>query len=785
MGGRLRLANSYYSVFSFVVVLLLLTPITTFGQGIQFPIDHEGSVTIQEIGDMFEITGTWEFSEPPDWKDLIDWTDPCCASFTLIDQWDCNNPERHGSRSLFFTFTFKVSFPPKCEDTLCFWAADYPDSGHVCFTSNLVAYSSTAQLRDACNQEIRNRGVSTLCFADIDELVKPFAILRRDNSGVTFPWSIIGHFYVDNVQTWACQLYLSSSDSTSATYQADSWHIWQWFDGDTLNDFKDVTFSIPYGRTSAYNICGGKAEITIGEINFLDTLSINNIYGQYAICIPSDEFLELGTCVSIDNHYEYWPPECINLGCKIEAYCEDTLLTTSSAADMSYPSFNTDFESSQYQSCGFKDITLPITWKASVSGGSEAPTVRFSEPDDMTLRIFHGFRADSIKMDQQHPVPPADLGVGDTLYTEFNPFPSLIQNCRIKYTPCIIGRRVGHFKYGSFSPSIYRRNPFIADSIGNCQIYYIVTDTVSGYCDTSAYKLIEVKAKLKIDKPRRDTTFWISAVPEMPQIKCRAHIAGIDSVSQTSLRFNWKIKLKYKTFTLERTGSRLGIGDWIPNYGNDFGGDTVLVDVGVKYGADSLVAHWGALDSIRVLGKNPNVDSAKAYLRRGYEEPDKARQAELIGQLESNYQQFNGSGKLNGLPNIGADKKGVGMMQLTVATLSRNYYWNWKVNADSGKGILSVKWADSNSKFNDWIRLGWPKPTNDNRLFDTYCRYNGGRYYSNVIRDNDTVYVRNIIWKEGCGICDTMNSQSAIDTVDVPGCRQSGCCYSDHAMEIH
>ena len=358
---------------------------------------------------------------------------------------------------------------------------------------------------------------------------------------------------------------------------------------------------------------------------------------------------------------------------------------------------------------------------------------------------------------------------------------------RIRYAWKVVPSNAGHYRYGAGYPLVYRNNQFIADRAGDCQIFYAIIDTVNGYADTSVYKTVHVKAKLVIDKPRRDTTFWITPAPLMPQIKCRAHIAGVDSAAQQTLSFNWKIKLKYKNYVLEKQGSRTGIGDWIPNFGADFGGDTVMIDAGVKYGQDSLKAHIIARDSVRVRGQNPLADSAKAYLRRGYEEPDKARQAEVIGQMESNYRQFCTSGDTIGWPIVSRDG-GVGMMRITVATPNRNLFWGWKINADAGKSTLADKWASSNSWFDARVRDGWPTPTTDNRLYDTYCRYNGGQYYSNPPLDPTEAcppcYHRNHIWADSCGVCNPNQPQFDRRVTD-NSCRQSGCCYSDDAMEIH
>jgi hypothetical protein len=213
-------------------------------------------------------------------------------------------------------------------------------------------------------------------------------------------------------------------------------------------------------------------------------------------------------------------------------------------------------------------------------------------------------------------------------------------------------------------------------------------------------------------------------------------------------------------------------------------GGYVKLDAGVKWGNDSLTAHYVVADSVKVLGENPIEAMIRAYLRDGYTDHDKARQAEVIGQMESSYRQFRNTGAKRGFPLVSADN-GVGIMQITPPpAVSRNRYWNWQTNVDGGKDILQDKWTFSNSWFDYWTGRGWPQPTSDNRLYDTYCRYNGGRYYSNdSLKTGEKFYARNLLWADSCGVCSVNNPQADRDTTGA--CVQSGCCYADDAMEIH
>jgi hypothetical protein len=272
----------------------------------------------------------------------------------------------------------------------------------------------------------------------------------------------------------------------------------------------------------------------------------------------------------------------------------------------------------------------------------------------------------------------------------------------------------------------------------------------------------------------------------MPELKCRAHIAGVDTALQRDILFHWKIKMEYDSVLIRQDTVR-GIKNWAPAWKDDFGGGYVSINVWAKYRSDSFYTAILPCDSIKLLGKNPVNDTIKAYLRADYDDEDKARQAEVIGFKESTYLQFNIENEDDnpeGFPLINRRAPiGVGIMQITDPKPTREDYWNWKINIDHGKHELANKWNSSEFWFHGRVGEGWPVPTDSNLLYDTYCRYNGGRYFSNIKNDSSQyIYVRNLYWINACGDCND-NPEAEKDTLKV--CHQSGCCYSDQAMSIH
>jgi hypothetical protein len=534
-----------------------------------------------------------------------------------------------------------------------------------------------------------------------------------------------------------------------------------------------MTFFLNIKRTAYYSTYADEVEFTIEDLSFKDTLVIAWSFLPYTICLAPGEPLTFGTEISTD--VWGWPVDCQTMIGRIYGR-KDTTIIISTADTILQNCFTTPPETSSFHGLPYfhyKNLTL--NWKAQVDIGP----LRNAKPLFTTLHIIHAFRADSVKITSHH---PDSIYVGDSVRVEAWNSPFLVDQLRLKYDWRASGPPGGgHFR---FAHHYYRHNFFIATRPGTYTIYYTPTDTVSGFgCTVLRNRAIVVKPpELKIDSPRKDTTFWISDVPQMPEIKCRAHIAGPDSAAQESLQFNWRIAMEFNDLSLARMGSAIGVCDWIPNFAEDFGGGYVSLDAGAKFGSDSLTAHYVTVDSIKILGTNPAETTIRVYLIDGYQDPDRARQAEVIGQMESGYRQFINTGPMRGFPLVSGDG-GVGIMQITNPPPERSDYWNWHTNVDTGKEILENKWTASNQWFNARVAEGWPQPTNDNLLFDTYCRFNGGRYYSAVISQGDSIYVRNIMWINSCGICNPNNSQADEDTLG--NCSQSGCCYADDAMAIH
>jgi len=208
--------------------------------------------------------------------------------------------------------------------------------------------------------------------------------------------------------------------------------------------------------------------------------------------------------------------------------------------------------------------------------------------------------------------------------------------------------------------------------------------------------------------------------------------------------------------------------------------------VKVEYKEEELEKILEYADSVQVWAQNPNTETAETYLQAGYTNADRARQAVVIAQKESNVEQFTYRENCNyGAPLISIDGYGVGMMQITNPSPVPQDYWNWRANVDHGKEILQMKWDWATNWFNQRVAEGWPEPTIENYLYGTYCLYNIGWYYSNIEENGVLIYVRNVVWANECGAGRCQQWYHYDYHLIEEKCKQSGCCYADDAMRIH
>jgi hypothetical protein len=506
------------------------------------------------------------------------------------------------------------------------------------------------------------------------------------------------------------------------------------------------------GATSAYV---DEASFEIESLVFEDTLVISGNYPQQTVCLTRESPLIFGTKGSID--VTGWPCECLDLSGTIIGLVDSTQINTLGMTLIPGCFEAKPCTSSFYGRPFYMSEYVNFNWKAVVGDNPCTRPPRIAKPTSTQLHIYHNFLADSIRITDHH---PDSIYVGDSVRVAASTTPRLAQQPRALYwwratnPPGATSR----FKYDCRPDTL---NYFFPNTPGNYEIYFMCCDTLSGYCDTSAHKTVVVRPpELKIDSPRKDTTFWISVDPQMPEIKCRAHIANLDSAAQETLQFNWRISIDYGEINLDKTGSVTGIRNWIPDFETDFAGGAVTIDVGVEYGADSLTAHYVVADHVKLLGRNIQGNRqtvVEAHINGLNQYEDEARSAAKGAACyeTDNYFQFHESGDSIGLPyhEIGGGA-GRGIMQLTFgAYVTRNSLWSWHENVRMGTQVCHENYNSAIHNFTDYVP-GY-QPTAAQITRQILSKYNGGtgtrysKYYPLPIND----FLRDTIYCADCGAC--------------------------------
>jgi hypothetical protein len=178
--------------FVTIALFIFFAKNTAVAQGIAFPIDHNGIVWAEVIENMLEVRGIVETEEPPPWEEIISYTPIPCAKVELIDKWDCANPERHGTRSLFFYYLFQVRFDEFCDTCVCFFKKNEPQRGEACICNDWLKLDARAWITDICDNEVNMRLPGHMQFLDKEERIVFHAELRNDKCRAQFPNTVVG-----------------------------------------------------------------------------------------------------------------------------------------------------------------------------------------------------------------------------------------------------------------------------------------------------------------------------------------------------------------------------------------------------------------------------------------------------------------------------------------------------------------------------------------------------------------------------------------------------------------
>lgn len=468
-------------------------------QSIIFPTDNGGYVTLQQVGNLLELFGAINQPQPPNWISLIEFSGPACAQAKLVEKWDCNNPERFGYRSLFYYYRFLITFEPKCEGELCVYVVGHPEYGRLCFNSRMARFVARAEIRDACDHEVNHRLPAYSMYVDMDEAIEFYVRLSADTCGLEFPEQIMGRVFGTTGMHWVF-LDRQETGSCYAVYGSARFRPRNYFAPGTAGY---LSFTVPYGRGGYYLTYADEVEFCIEEIVFQDSLPIENYYGDNAACFPDGDYVQFGMGVSMD--IDGWPPTCLKPKGTIFGYRGQDLLVITADTIRGSDFFYTIPDSANLLINGPYEETVNLTWQANVDDWD----LRVAQPPQTRLRIFHAFRADTIKF---NPAPPDTfIYCGDTLHIWANPKPALLDQDRVEYiwhvTPT---NPKAHFRYNYIHN---KNNEFWSDTAGVFDLSYTVRDTANGYEQTSSGKRVRVlPPKITITAPANGAKLTFATV---------------------------------------------------------------------------------------------------------------------------------------------------------------------------------------------------------------------------------------------------------------------------------
>ncbi len=773
----------------FLVIFVLMLSYNAFFERsysqAQIFIPDEGGLLISKLDNYtLQIWGTVIDLTNPPFETLVDITSSNCAYYKVTSEWNCNNPQRDGSTSLAFYKRVQMSFDPKCDGDICFIAKGHPEYGEICFENHSSEIRLAAAIQDFCGTELRRRtDIYYPDYIDPDESIRFWARIELSGENEFPPPSLYGIAIANGFETsislngtfWGPGFTEYTSEQCQARslfYNSDAGYIY---------------FQVPYGQIATYGTCVWPYDFNMWKLTFDHNIPIiqNPLFptDNPVVCYPFNTYIMLGSLIGSPHG---WPSQCQPLSAIVEGY-DNGYRYFVSEGNVGQELFEVEPTISAISTeTPFHVDQVSLNWDIIIAGGLQ----RLIPPHETNLTIFNGFQAQPINFEGL----PDDytIHVGDKINISAVPYPYFFEQPRITYEWAQTGGPVltGSGRY-KFNNTTNKYNEFEALYPGDVQLLYSIIDAQSTTRAQSMPTLIHIlpaEIRLVIDSPLPSSQYFIDATPAMPRIVCHANLEGVAPEVQGDLDFIWSMNLYWDPNNYNIGETIRGHGNWVPNFGADFAGGMLSLDVMVIYMGQTYTASIRPNDNVIVLGNNPDRAIVIAYLRQGYIDLDRARQAEVIGQLESNYQQF----KSNGWPNVGFDGAGIGIMQLTtpLSPITREDYWNWKNNVDHGKAELQVKWGDSEDWFYARVHVNrWPEPTMTNRLYDTYCRYNGGHYYSNpdlyFWEPCPPCYHRNHDWEGSCGQCDPQNDLK--DWTGYPECicKQSGPCYADKAMLRH
>jgi hypothetical protein len=722
----------------------------------------------------------------PDWRTLISY-DPSCLEIIPESEnpWTCKNRQQSYANSESFRYWLRIKIIGKDCNT-CITIVNYPEFGQICFKDN---YYIKAGIVNACNALLNNYTCN-----NIDEIIYFAAEVQCINPdpemGCWFlPAGIIGEVRTRSVIQ---EIPLEKAIEYSPyhiIYKSRYMYSARDFLPQENAHYGELTFIASYMWVSAASnwFAEFPAFFNVDSLLFQNEIKINNdnTRGYQIFCLPNGSPLYFGNKVIFDA--SGWPHNC-PVASWLLTYIggSENPISSQNFNILGSPSYTPQSASGFIlpQGDDGQELIYDFTWKMAIENG---PALDLDYPK--RVGIFNGFRAGPITVLN---MPERGIIIrGDHLNLKANPVPDLAQATYTwHYTYQPDNGVIPAIADGDISPSVSSDNTttLTPSGPGTYIINYNVADDATHFSADSPTLILKVEPKLVIDSPIGLSVFWITPEPRMPEIICRAHIDGVSLDDQSTLKFNWKIKLAYENKELIKKSpeNTLGLMQWTPIWEDDeFGGGNVIIDVGVKYGDDSLTAHLIEQDAIWILGQNANSAAVLAHIASVSTDGDVIQCTRGCARTETDgFYQFG----TDGLPfRESGNGPGRGIMQLTYPDfINTNTLWDWQTNITMGAQNVAVVKRISRAWFQS--KCSGYDPSEEELHKDIYRLYNRGTgeddHYFTFVDDEEPWFFRNRAYANDCGqnTCTPRYEHKAHGPNEPAGrCINSGCCYADIA----
>jgi hypothetical protein len=296
---------------------------------------------------------------------------------------------RNGSISLLYGYTLQIYVDPGCEGQLCISQINYPKSDDVCYDFD-NDFNIKALILDNCDNVIKDREMPYPYLVDLDEIIKFYVKITKDDPTIEFPQAIEGRVLSCGHEYSDIFVYNRYEDEDSVIYK--SHYDIKARDFTEFCNGGSLIFEIKWGKTARYTIYTNEVRFRIEDVIFSNDLPIYSGSSNPVVCYPFGEFLTFGTEVEV--MLDEWPNtvSCDALPATVTGYSpgiEPVVMDGSLLGD--------DFITSQTQTSyqiddHFREEVLDFDFTVSVLYGPER-TVLAGEDQ---IKVYHGFLANEL-----------------------------------------------------------------------------------------------------------------------------------------------------------------------------------------------------------------------------------------------------------------------------------------------------------------------------------------------------------------------------------------------------